>query len=492
MLPSLIPVLLYSRSPILLTFNSDLMPLPAFLRNARQWFMGTPERALDQAYEAAQMIVAIEREYFDGNPISRRYGNYGDSAMTYFEGELKKYLNLIRVRMAEFRTSSSVMRVSDPRIMEVQLPPTDDEGLEVNVIDKPAVFFRKLRFVDEVLARYERLEAPPERMITLTDTPSGNLEPAPATRVLRARSERARKAQNGVTASDPLTTSRPSSGNGNGNGQGDNQTDALTDRVSVLPRSILRTVDRIRQDLDPKAEQQVVKNFRSSKAKTTAAIKFLLLLVIVPLLTQQFTKNYLVGPIVDRIRGGETTEVFLNLEMEEDALHDLQQFEERLRFEVLIGKAPSMSELTIEETVREKAAEIEEEYRRQSSDAVKNVFADVFAVTAFTLLLVSRKQEVGILKSFFDEIVYGLSDSAKAFIIILFTDMFVGFHSPHGWEVLLEGLSRHLGFPANRDFIFLFIATFPVILDTVFKYWIFRYLNRISPSAVATYKNMNE
>jgi hypothetical protein len=26
----------------------------------------------------------------------------------------------------------------------------------------------------------------------------------------------------------------------------------------------------------------------------------------------------------------------------------------------------------------------------------------------------------------------------------------------------------------------------------VIKYWIFRYLNRISPSAVATYRNMNE
>jgi hypothetical protein len=466
------------------------MQLPGFLRNAQQWFMRTPERALDQAYEAAQMIVAIEREYFDGNPISRRYGNYGDSAMTYFEGELKKYLNLIRVRMAEFRTSSSVMRVSDPRIMEVQLPPVGGEDLEVNVIDKPAVFFRKLRFVDEVLARYERVEAPTERVITLTDAPNGNLEPTPATRVLRARTERARGDQNGTGTGEPLATAKPP--RRDNNGQEDNRTDALSDRVSVLPRSILRTVDRIRQDLDPKAEQQVVKNFRSSKAKTTAAIKFLLLLIIVPLLTQQFTKNYLVGPIVDNLRGGEETEVFLNIEMEEDALHELQQFEERLRFEVLIGKAPSMSELTIERTVREKAAEIEEEYRRRSSDAVKNVFADVFAVTAFTLLLVSRKQEVGIVKSFFDEIVYGLSDSAKAFIIILFTDMFVGFHSPHGWEVLLEGLSRHLGFPANRDFIFLFIATFPVILDTVFKYWIFRYLNRISPSAVATYKNMNE
>jgi hypothetical protein len=472
---------------MILTFNSVLMQLPGFLRNAQQWFMGTPERALDQAYEAAQMIVAIEREYFGGNPISSRYGNYGESAMTYFEGELKKYLNLIRVRMAEFRTSSSVMRVSDPRIMEVQLPPTDVADLEINVIDKPAVFFRKLRFVDEVVTRYATLDAPSERVITLTDSPNDNLEATPATRVLRARTNQARTSQNGA---DPMAKAgQPRS---SGTGPDDKRAEALTDRVSVLPRSILRTVDRIRQDLDPKAEQQVVRNFRSSKAKTTAAIKFLLLLIIVPLLTQQFTKNYLVGPIVDQIRGGEETEVFLNIEMEEDALHELQQFEERLRFEVLIGKAPSMSELSIEQTVREKAAEIEEEYRRRSSDAVKNVFADVFAVTAFTLLLVSRKQEVGILKSFFDEIVYGLSDSAKAFIIILFTDMFVGFHSPHGWEVLLEGLSRHLGFPANRDFIFLFIATFPVILDTVFKYWIFRYLNRISPSAVATYKNMNE
>lgn len=463
------------------------MQLPGFLRNAQQWFMGTPERALDQAYEAAQMIVAIEREYFDGNPISPRYGNYGDSAMTYFQGELKKYLNLIRVRMGEFRLSSSVMRVSDPRIMEVQLPPANAEDLEISVIDKPALFFRKLRFVDDVLARYAQLDAPNERVITLSDAPNGNLEQAPATRVLRARSDTARASQNGT---EPLVpTNRASK---NGDVQDDARKDALSDRVSVLPRSILRTVDRIRQDLDPKAEQQVVKNFRSSKAKTTAAIKFLLLLIIVPLLTQQFTKNYLIGPIVDRVRGPETTEVFLNIEMEEEALHELQQYEERLRFEVLIGKAPSMSELSIEQTVREKATEIEEAYRRRSADAVKNVFADVFAVTAFTLLLVTRKQEVGILKSFFDEIVYGLSDSAKAFIIILFTDMFVGFHSPHGWEVLLEGLSRHLGFPANRDFIFLFIATFPVILDTVFKYWIFRYLNRISPSSVATYKNMNE
>jgi hypothetical protein len=462
------------------------MVLPSFLQKARQWLLRTPERSLDQAYEAARMIEAIEKEHFGGNPISPRYGNYGQSAQTYFKGELKKYLNLIDLRMAEFRASSSVLRVSDPRMIEIRVDNPVEDDYTLNLIDKPALFFRKLRFVDEVLARYRQPDPGNSTVVMVK-------EPTPA------------------LATAPNGNGQGRSGGPNGNGlpgqrssrQGTlaaretdevaaNRTEALSDRASVLPRSILRTVDRIRQDLDPQAEEQVMRNFRSSRGKTTTAVKFLLLLVIVPLLTQQFTKNFVVGPIVDYVRSSTEAEVFLNLEMEEEALHELQQFEERLRFEVLIGKVEAMPELEIERTVREKATDIEEEYRTRSADAIKNVFSDIAAAIAFGLLLVNQKREVAALKSFMDEIVYGLSDSAKAFIIILFTDMFVGFHSPHGWEVIMEGLSRHLGFAANREFIFLFIATFPVILDTVFKYWIFRYLNRISPSAVATYKNMNE
>ncbi|NER81827.1 MAG: proton extrusion protein PcxA [Leptolyngbya sp. SIO1D8] len=453
------------------------MAIPNFLRKAQQWFFKTSERALDQAYEAAKMIEAIENEYFDGNPISPNYGNYGKSSVKYFQGELQKYLGVINLRMMEFRTSSAVLRVSDPKIMEIQVDNRTNNDYALNLIDKPAIFFRKLQFVDEVLARYRQPETAPTTVVMVKD-------PATAQPMKAADSQ----AMNGTgtSAISPLTqTSDPE----NQNGQ---KAAALSDRASVLPRSILRTVDRIRQDLDPQAEEQVVQNFRSSRGRTTTAIKFLLLLVIIPLLTQQFAKNYLVGPVVDLARENQGADVFLNLEMEEEALHELQQYEERLRFEVLIGKVEPIREAEIEDRVVEKATEIEEQYRKRSADAVKNVFSDILAVGAFIVLLITRKREVATLKSFMDEIVYGLSDSAKAFIIILFTDMFVGFHSPHGWEVLMEGLSRHLGFAANREFIFLFIATFPVILDTVFKYWIFRYLNRISPSAVATYKNMNE
>lgn len=113
-------------------------------------------------------------------------------------------------------------------------------------------------------------------------------------------------------------------------------------------------------------------------------------------------------------------------------------------------------------------------------------------LTAFAGVVVINNRGMVAVKSVLNDIIYGLSDRAKAFILILFIDIFVAFHSPHGWEVVLQTLASHLGIPADRNVIFLFIATFPVILDTIFKYWIFRYLNQISLSAVATLKNMNE
>ncbi|MFK8184635.1 MAG: proton extrusion protein PcxA [Phormidesmis sp.] len=442
----------------------------------RRWFTKTPERALDQAYEAALKIRQLEDTHFGGNPVTESGGALSPSANRLLQKELNKNLSIIKRRMAEFRTSNTVYPVSavseqsavsspSPSASSLAAPLNTPlpEDLPIDQINGPAIVFTKLQLIDAILARYQR-----PSVFALSAFGSG------------ASSSRQ---QLPGQASDP-SMGMPV--------PGESANEALTSRTNVLPRSILRTVDRVKQDLDPDAEVDVVRNFRNSKTQTTVAITFVLQLIIIPLLAQYLSKNFVVGPIVEQGRAYTQADVFLNEEMEEDALHELQQYEERLRFEVLIGTAPEIGETEIETRVRRKAFEIEDEYRQRSADSVKNVFADVIAVLTFSLLLSGCKEKVATLKSFIDEIVYGLSDSAKAFIIILFTDIFVGFHSPHGWEILLEGLSNHLGLASNRNFIFLFIATFPVILDTVFKYWIFRYLNRISPSAVATYKNMNE
>ena len=196
--------------------------------------------------------------------------------------------------------------------------------------------------------------------------------------------------------------------------------------------------------------------------------------------------------MVERWSNTHEDTIFLNSEMEEKALVEMQRFEEKLRFENLMNGITEILPARREVEMKKKVSELVEEFRAESANAIKNIFADILSVGAFIWLIVVSKRDIAVLKDFIDQIVYGLSDSAKAFIIILFTDIFVGFHSPHGWEVLLTGVSRHLGLPENHDFTFLFIATFPVILDTIFKYWIFRYLNKISPSAVATYRTMNE
>nr|YP_009751326.1 chloroplast envelope membrane protein [Pedicularis muscicola]QIJ99914.1 chloroplast envelope membrane protein [Pedicularis muscicola] len=97
-----------------------------------------------------------------------------------------------------------------------------------------------------------------------------------------------------------------------------------------------------------------------------------------------------------------------------------------------------------------------------------------------------------ILNSWAQEFLSNLSDTVKAFLILLLTDLCIGFHSPHGWELMIDSVYKDFGFIHNDQIISGLVSTFPVILDTIFKYWIFRYLNRVSPSLVVIYHSMND
>jgi hypothetical protein len=118
--------------------------------------------------------------------------------------------------------------------------------------------------------------------------------------------------------------------------------------------------------------------------------------------------------------------------------------------------------------------------------------SDLCCFGVFLVLYNSLKPQRTILKTFISETLYSFSDTTKAFLVLLMTDLLVGYHSPIGWELSLETLIQHFGFAPNEDFVFLIVATVPVFLSTVFKYGIFRYLNRVSPSTVAIYHNMIE
>ena len=266
---------------------------------------------------------------------------------------------------------------------------------------------------------------------------------------------------------------------------------AISRSPEVLPRSLLGVVDQVRRQLDPEAEANVVAGFRRRRDSTLVSLRILLLLILVPVLVQQISRTYIVAPLVDRFAPDSPFLAYPKPFLEEQAVEKLRVFQAEIEFDSLLkGEAlPSREQLQKRLAVR--AQELKQEADVASTHAIKNVLADVGGLLGFGLVCVFGRRDLQVLRGFLDELVYGLSDSAKAFAIILFTDIFVGFHSPEGWTVLLSGIATHLGIPARENFIMLFIATFPVVLATIFKYWIFRYLNRVSPSSVATLRNMN-
>lgn len=401
------------------------------LQASNQWFFQTPLRALEQAYQAAVIIKSIEDQYFDGNKISTNASNYTVNVRSYWQTELDKNLNIINRRLAEFKISRSVANLASPVILE------------------------KLKFIDRVVQKY-----------TSTITVANDTVIYPLF------------IEESQITETPVIVEKT-------------KTPSPDEKRGIFPSSIGRVFNRIQTELNPEAEAEVVQKFRLSSKRTKKALRFLVLLLIIPVLTQQLSKRLIIEPIISNIPSIQVP-MFRNDEMREAAMLEMQRFEERLKFQNLIFSTPELSPEEREDRLKHKVKEIAEEFKHLSGSTIANIVADFLSLISFGVIIALSKREIAVLKSFMDEIAYGLSDSAKAFIIILFTDTFVGFHSPHGWEVILEGFANHIGVAAERSFIGIFIATFPVILDTIFKYWIFRYLSRISPSAVATYREMDD
>jgi hypothetical protein len=299
--------------------------------------------------------------------------------------------------MVEFNASRSFLELPDrvgAKPKPGHSPDRHQHGLHLDNKERASLIFEKLEFIDGVIDKY------------INNSRSTAIVPVVSSVNQQVKS---------TNSSSQLDANKGSS---NSVKIHEGEVDIFSEEVNLLPRSLLGPLNRITKELDPEAEKEVVKNFRNSKVKTVISLRFILLLILVPLLANQLSKNFIVGPVVDYFRAKENAPVFLNINLEEEAFQELERFEQHLKFERLIGRAPSLSLEETEKKIAEKAVELAEEYRTESSGAIKNIFADLISCIAFAAIILTNKK--------------------------------------------------------------------------VFKYWIFRYLNRSSPSAVATYKNMNE
>lgn len=290
------------------------------------------------------------------------------------------------------------------------------------------------------------------------------------------------------------------------------------EQTGLIPRSIIRTFERFKKQLFPGSEMLVIQEFRISRYQVIVSVQCLLTLIFVPFLVNILFKVFFITPLVDYVWNKYQNEIFLNIQQQNSALAELKSFEEKIYFESLLDLNSTnndpilfdsininfdnkfkleennfeLKSYQLQEKIQLKTFEIASLYNKESIQAISNLFADFFSFCSLGLVFIFMKPQLIILKSFLAESLYSLSDTTKSFLLILSTDLLVGFHSPRGWEVFLEWFFHHFGLSENTEFMSLFVATFPVFLDTVFKYWIFRSLNKISPSTVATYHNMIE
>lgn len=147
---------------------------------------------------------------------------------------------------------------------------------------------------------------------------------------------------------------------------------------------------------------------------------------------------------------------------------------------------------SLQKRFQKKILELAKHYNEESIEAVTNFFADVLSFGSLCFLLFRLEIQINITKSFLLEVFFGLDDSKKSLLILFVTDLLVGYHSPNIWELFFQTLFDHYGLPESQTTIFLLVATLPVLLDVLFKYLIFRHLNRASPATVATYHAMIE
>nr|ASM44784.1 chloroplast envelope protein [Pyrenaria hirta var. cordatula] len=188
------------------------------------------------------------------------------------------------------------------------------------------------------------------------------------------------------------------------------------------------------------------------------------------------------------------SKTYLNDIQEKNILEKFIELEELLLLEEMI-KEYSETHLQIQNFrigIHKETIQLIKIYNEDRIHMILHFSTNIICFIILSGYSILGNEELVILNSWAQEFLYNLSDTIKAFSILLLTDLCIGFHSPHGWELMIGSVYKDFGFVHNDQIISGLVSTFPVILDTILKYWIFRYLNRVSPSLVVIYHSMND
>nr|YP_009473538.1 CemA [Hydrocera triflora]AVI69795.1 CemA [Hydrocera triflora] len=228
-----------------------------------------------------------------------------------------------------------------------------------------------------------------------------------------------------------------------------------------------------------------------AKKKTFTPFLYLISIVFLPWWIS-FSFNKSLESWVTNWWNTTQSELFLNDIQENNILEKFIELEELLLLQEMIKEYSETHLQKFRIGIHKETIQLMKIYNEDRIHTILHFSTNIICFIFLSGYSILGNQELVILNSWAQEFVYNLSDTIKAFSILLLTDLCIGFHSPHGWELMIGSVYKDFGFVHNDQIISGLVSTFPVILDTILKYWIFRYLNRVSPSLVVIYHSMND
>jgi len=514
------------------------------LQNIFSWVKNTPERAVDEAFEAAVNIKRIEEETFNGNKIANNDGSFSASVFSVFEIQLQKNLRTINAKLSFYKvsaslpylqtqSSSNLANTAIAKYAENQFDDPVSKGqLSANQLagnSQKFSIYQKLGFIDYTLERYNALG---DRTIDIEAKPTSKGSPNNQNRDLENSDTEPDEKFQLFKNSKPKSYTRT-------------QQQVSSVEKSILPGSFFKAFDRVKRNLSGSYtdyEKDIVEELRQSRQRINQALRYIVILIVSVIAVQFLSKLLIFSPMINSFIDTNKMAVNFSPAVEEKAFNELRLAKERIEFDYMIksilleqshpkkepekseavkpeAKSESSKELNkpevspsestksndekhensseklheeVEALIQQESVKILKQFNAQSLDGVKNLLADITAAFVFYIFLLSGRKELRTIKEFLDEVLYSLNDNAKAFLIIISTDTFVGFHSSEGWDALLTVLFEHFGLPENKILAQSFISTVPVFLDGLFKFWIFQYLTQASPATATIYREMNE
>jgi hypothetical protein len=172
-----------------------------------------------------------------------------------------------------------------------------------------------------------------------------------------------------------------------------------------------------------------------------------------------------------------------------------------------MGHSPRLSESELDERLREEGLRMEYDERQRSRASVGNTLSDALGTALLLVGLQLNRARLAALRTGVAARFLSLEVSTQAFLLLLAADITVGYHSSDGWydishaavspslqhrvltlrpnrvtfvEVIVSRYNVN-GVEGADNAIRLFVAVVPVVIDVIFKWWVYKYLRKLSP-----------